>query len=95
MQNRVQRNTSAGGGDFSSPISESDIKRVQHRRRQNALSQMEDDLYGDDSDDAMKKLYESYGLDAMVIHFQIDQERGLVMGTHKMREVNQHLQSKM
>ena len=64
MQNRVQRNTSAGGGDFSSPISESDIKRVQHRRRQNALSQMEDDLYGDDSDDAMKKLYESYGLDA-------------------------------
>lgn len=64
MQNRVQRNTSAGGGDFSSPISESDIKRVQHKRRQNALSQMEDDLYGDDSDDAMKKLYESYGLDA-------------------------------
>ena len=42
MQSRVQRNTSSGGGGFSSPISESDIKRVQQKRRQNALGQLEE-----------------------------------------------------
>lgn len=64
MQSRVHRNTSSGGGGFSSPISESDIKRVQQKRRQNAFGQLEDDLYGDDSDNPMKSFYDSNGFDA-------------------------------
>ena len=64
MQSRVHRNTSNGGGGFSSPISESDIKRVQRKRRQNAFGQLEDDLYGDDSDNPMKPFYNPNGFDA-------------------------------
>lgn len=64
MQSRVHRNTSTGGGGFSSPISESDIKRVQQKRRQNAFGQLEEDLYGDNSDDPMKSFYDSNGFDA-------------------------------
>ena len=64
MQSRVHRNTSTGGGGFSSPISEYDIKRVQQKRRQNAFVQLEDDLYGDDSDDPTKPFYNPNGVDA-------------------------------
>ena len=64
MQSRVQRNTSTGSGGFSTPISEYDIKRVQKKRRQNALGQLEEDLYGDDLTTQMKSFYDSNGFDA-------------------------------
>lgn len=76
MQNRVQRNTSNGSGGFSSPISESDIKRVQQKRRQDAFDQLEEDLYGDDSDNPMKSFYNSNGVDANGIPLRYGNRKG-------------------